>query len=73
MMSATREEILDAALRLPESDRLDIAHRLMETLPDELPGLSEDEPHLVEELDRRWANREDCTSWTQLRDEPLKQ
>ena len=54
-MPATRDEILDAALRLPESDRLVIASRLMETLPDDLPGLSDDDPEFAAELDLQHA------------------
>jgi hypothetical protein len=68
-MPATRDEILDAALRLPESDRLVIASRLMETLPDDLPGLSEDDPEFDAELDRRSGDIDESVPWEQLRDE----
>ena len=59
-MLASRDEILDAALQLPESDRLLIATRLFDTLPDDLPGLSEDDPGFLDELDRR-ANDSEAT------------
>jgi hypothetical protein len=68
-MQATPEEILEAALKLPETDRLVIANSLMETLPDEFAGLSIDDPDLREELDRRWQNRAGTIPWKQLRDE----
>lgn len=68
-MPSTRDEILDAALQLPESDRLVIASRLMETLPDELPGLSEDDPDFAVELDRRSGDTDGAIPWEQLRDE----
>lgn len=52
-MVTGRDEILNAAIKLPESDRLLIAMRLMETLPEQLPGLSEDAPDFLDELERR--------------------
>jgi hypothetical protein len=52
-MPTDRDEILDAALGLPEADRLLIASRLLETLPDDLPGLSEDDRGFLDELERR--------------------
>ena len=52
-MHAGPDEILDAALKLSESDRLRIATRLLDTLPDEFPGLSEDDSGFLEELERR--------------------
>lgn len=52
-MPANRDEILDAALKLSESDRLMIATRLLDTIPDDPPGLSEHDPGFLEELERR--------------------
>jgi hypothetical protein len=57
-MSTKRDEILNAALKLSESDRLLIATRLMESIPDDPPGLSEDDPAFLEELDRRAKDTE---------------
>jgi hypothetical protein len=57
-MASGPNEIIDAALKLPESDRLLIATRLLETLPDDYPGLSEDEPGFVDELERRASDTE---------------
>lgn len=52
-MLASRDQILDAALKLSEADRLEIVTRLLETLPQDLPGLSMDDPDFLAELDRR--------------------
>jgi hypothetical protein len=68
-MPATRDEILDAALGLPESDRLVIANRLLETLPEDAPGLSDDDPEFDAELDRRSGDLSGSVPWEQLRDE----
>lgn len=59
-MASTPNEIIDAALKLPESDRLLIAARLLETLSDDYPGLSEDDAGFLEELERR-ANDTEAT------------
>ncbi|HEX6984685.1 MAG TPA: hypothetical protein VF170_04880 [Planctomycetaceae bacterium] len=65
-MPNPRDEILDAALRLPERDRLAIASRLMETLPEEAP---DDEDEFAAELDRRSGDRDGAIAWAELRDE----
>ena len=68
-MPVTREEVLNAALSLPESDRLAIAVRLMESFPDNQPGLADDDD-LYAELQRRSANfDEGSIDWIDLRDE----
>lgn len=57
-MASSPNEIIDAALKLPESDRLLIAARLLETLPDDYPGLSADDAGFLDELERRGADAE---------------
>jgi hypothetical protein len=57
-MASNPKEIIDAALQLSESDRLLIAARLLETLPDDFPGLSEDEAGFLDELERRASDTE---------------
>lgn len=52
-MATTPDDILDAALKLPEPDRLRIASRLLDTLPAGLPGIGEDDDGFLDELDRR--------------------
>jgi hypothetical protein len=57
-MASSPNEIIDAALKLPESERLLIATRLLETLSDDYPGLSEDDPGFMDELERRATDTE---------------
>ena len=57
-MASNPDEIIDAALKLPESDRLLIAARLLDTLPDDYPGLSEDDAGFISELERRAKDTE---------------
>ena len=66
-MSTSRDEILDAALQLSESDRLVIANRLLETIPDEPPGPSLDDPEFLDELDRRVRDGSAGIPWSQVR------
>lgn len=70
-MQATRDEILEAALKLSEEERFSIASALFDTLPDETPGLSTDDPQFTEELKRRSGDLEGSVTWEQLRDELL--
>lgn len=64
-----RDALFDAALQLSETDRLDLATRLLETLPDDLPGLDSEDPDFHEELLRRSGDVAGSVSWQQLRDE----
>ena len=68
-MPATANEIVSAAIQLPESDRLAIVSQLLETMGDEdgLPGV--DDPDFIEELRRRRNDPADAVPWSQLRDE----
>lgn len=59
-MASAPNEIIEAALKLSESDRMLIAARLLETLPENYPGLSEDDEGFLDELERR-ANDTDAT------------
>ena len=52
-MPDSRDEILDAALRLPEADRLLIATRLLQTVPDERADPVDDDEVFLAELERR--------------------
>jgi hypothetical protein len=61
----TSDEILTAALQLPERDRLEIAGRLLETIPDESPAWWDDDK-FVEELDRRAGDLEGSVPGTEL-------
>ena len=66
-MPTTRDEILEVALLLSEGDRLAIVDRLLETLPDEFPGLSDSDPLFAEELERRSGDWEGAIPWPQLK------
>lgn len=65
---SSRVEILAAALQLPEEDRLSIAARLMEILPDETLGPMADEPYFAE-LERRSNDAANVVDWSELRKE----
>lgn len=69
-MQTSPDVILSAALELPENERLLLATRLLETVPDQPEGLSLDDPDLLEELKSRSSDLEGAIPWAQLRDEP---
>jgi hypothetical protein len=66
-MQPIPNSILDAALKLTETERLWLAAQLLETVPEEPVGLSIDDPDLMEELKRRSADREASVPWTEVR------
>lgn len=68
-MQSDPQAILDAALRLPENERLVIVSRLLETLPPEDVTISLDDTRLAEELDRRFADSEGAVPWSDLKAE----
>jgi hypothetical protein len=67
--SSKRDDILQTALGLPEAERLILAHELLDSLPDDLPGLDDQDPDFTEELERRSGDWEGAVPWEQLRDE----
>lgn len=68
-MSVTADEIVTAAIQLPESDRLAIVSRLLETMGDKDNLQSVDDPDFIEEMRRRRDDPIDAVQWSQLRDE----
>jgi hypothetical protein len=66
----TWETIPGAALRLPESERMALAARLLKSLPPDIAGSSLDDDSLEEELDRRFGTLENGIEWPELRKEP---
>ena len=66
-MQLTPDSIFEAALGLPEGERLDLAHRLLDTLPPEPDLLSLDDPNLIEDLDRRAADDSGSIPWSELK------
>ncbi len=68
-MSQTTDELLNAVLQLSEEDRIKIAGRLLQTLPERAPGLLADDPTFEDEVRKRMGDRDGAVSWEQLRDE----
>ena len=65
-MQITPDSILEAALSLPEKERLDLAARLLDTIP---PGMTSiDDPELIAELDRRFNDGSPTVPWSDVRD-----
>jgi putative addiction module component (TIGR02574 family) len=63
------EKIFDAALELPEDERLALVSRLMETIPAENLSMSLDDPELASELERRFGDSSGAIPWPELRAE----
>ncbi len=62
------ETIFVAAMQLTKRERRDLAHRLMDSLPEEA-GLSLEDPNLLPELERRFADQSGAQPWSELREE----
>ncbi len=56
-------------MQLPEAERLTLVSRLMESLPPEGTTISLDDPELLAELDRRFAETDEGIPWSQLKAE----
>ena len=61
------QEVLDSVLQLPETERLLVASRLLETLPDQLATAALDEDEFTAELERRSGDWQGAVSWSELR------
>jgi hypothetical protein len=68
-MSSTADQAFEAAMQLPEEDRVALIGRLLETMPTREIALSLDAPNLLDELDQRFADREGEIRWADLRAE----
>ena len=68
-MQSDPDTILSAALSLPENERLTLVSRLLDSLPPEDLTVSLDDPRLVEELDRRFADNSGAVPWATLKAE----
>jgi hypothetical protein len=66
-MHVTTDALYEAALKLTEDERLDLATRLLDTVPPELLNL--DDPGFIAELDRRAADDEGSMPWSELKKE----
>jgi hypothetical protein len=69
IMLNSRDAILKAALQLSEADRLALVDELMDTLPENALGLSDDDPDFAEELKRRSGDLDGSIRREDLRDE----
>jgi hypothetical protein len=68
-MQLTPDTIFEAALNLPEIERLDLATRLLDSVPPGMDLLSLDDPNLIEKLDRRAADDSGAIPWSELKNE----
>ncbi len=68
-MNISREQVLEAALQLPDDERLQLAGELMCSVPPGAEVWSIDDPEFLEELDRRCHDGIPSISWSQVRAE----
>ena len=68
-METNARMVLDAALQLPVNDRLEIASQLLDTVTPDDAVLRLDDRSLIDELDRRFADREASIPWNELHGE----
>lgn len=68
-MNKATAGLFDAAMNLPEADRISLISRLLETMPESDIGLSLDDGNLFEELDKRFADPGGSVTWSELRAE----
>jgi putative addiction module component (TIGR02574 family) len=66
-------KVLQAALALPEKDRIELVERLLDTLGPETNGV--DDPGFFKELERRGeevdSGKAETIPWSELKNEPL--
>ncbi len=65
-MQPPSDAVFEAALKLPEQERLALVSRLLETMPPEDSAISLDDANLIEELDRRFADRDGRVPWSDV-------
>jgi hypothetical protein len=68
-MPESTNVLFEAALQLPEEERLSLVSRILDTLPDHDVTTCVDDPDLLVELERRFADPEGAISWSELRAE----
>lgn len=61
------QEMLDSVLQLTEAERLFIAGRILETLPDEIAMEATNEDEYLAELERRSGDWQGAVPWPELR------
>ena len=65
-MDFNSQSLLEAALRLPESEQVALVAGLLERLAPHESLLYADDPPLVEELDRRLVDTKGAVPWSEL-------
>ncbi|HHK41109.1 MAG TPA: hypothetical protein ENJ50_01720 [Planctomycetaceae bacterium] len=65
-MSDNARVLYEAAIKLPEKERLLLVSRIMETLPAAVQIPSVDDEDLLAELDRRFSDSETTITWSEL-------
>ncbi len=65
-MQLTPDAIFEAAMNLPEGERLDLATRIMDTVSPEI--MSADDPDFLAELERRFNDDSATIPWSEIRD-----
>ena len=68
-MQESSEALFEAAMKLPEAERLRLASRLLETKADEDAAIGLEDPAFQDELERRFTDPADSVAWPDLRDE----
>jgi putative addiction module component (TIGR02574 family) len=68
-MQRPSEAVFEAAMALPERERLALVSRLLESMKADDAAISLDDDLLTEELDRRFADRDASVNWSDLRAE----
>lgn len=70
-MNISREQVLEAALQLPEGERLQLASELLGSVPVDAQAWSMDDPEFLDELDRRSQDGTPTVAWSKVRAELL--
>jgi hypothetical protein len=65
MMPLSSDALFEAAQKLPEEQRLILAARLLDAAPSDLT-IDADDPQLIAELDRRFADAGGDVRWADL-------
>jgi hypothetical protein len=68
-MPSDAESIFNAALELSDDQRMALALRLMDTIPDQAVATALDDAELISEIERRFADQRDSVPWSELRAE----
>jgi hypothetical protein len=64
-MQLNSDALFQAALKLPQDEQLGLAARLLDAVPGDLT-IDVDDPQLIAELDRRFADNDDAIRWSDL-------